>query len=464
MAKPVTTLIKGGIVVLGPAVSVQDVLIEGERIGAVGRLSGAAADVEIDATDLLVLPGAIDAHVHFDDVFMGTVSVHNYYTGTLAAAFGGVTSVIDFSNQIPGEPLIKTLEVKKEAARDQALVDWGVHAVITDAAAEILEEIALLVDAGVPTIKCYMTYKQDGLMMEADKLRHILRRLREAGGMLLVHAEDDEVLQEHLSKTIESGIFAAIGHARSRPAEAEIRAIRSCIKIAEQTDGRVFIVHLACAEGMDLITAARAKGIDIMAETCTHYLVFTEDMLKREDGIKWICSPPLRDKANQDRLWGGLQFGAISMVSSDDAAYSWEAKLMGRERFDRCPNGIAGIEVRLPVLYSEGVVKGRLSLTRLVEVVAAKPANLFGLAPRKGSLAPGADADIVLFDPHAKWTMSRKTLHQACDYCSYEDVEITGKIVKVFSRGELLIDGDRCRGQKGRGQYLHRKLDLSFGP
>ena len=180
MAKPVTTLIKGGIVVLGPAVSVQDVLIEGERIGAVGRLSGAAADVEIDATDLLVLPGAIDAHVHFDDVFMGTVSVHNYYTGTLAAAFGGVTSVIDFSNQIPGEPLIKTLEVKKEAARDQALVDWGVHAVITDAAAEILEEIALLVDAGVPTIKCYMTYKQDGLMMEADKLRHILRRLREA--------------------------------------------------------------------------------------------------------------------------------------------------------------------------------------------------------------------------------------------------------------------------------------------
>jgi dihydropyrimidinase len=206
------------------------------------------------------------------------------------------------------------------------------------------------------------------------------------------------------------------------------------------------------------VAAARAHGVDVQAETCTHYLIFTEDILKREDGIKWICSPPLRDTAIQAALWSGLADGRLALVSSDDAAYSWEAKLLGKGRFDLCPNGIPGIEVRLSLLYSEGVAKGRLTLSRFVELIAAAPARIFGLAPRKGVLQAGSDADIVLFDPAARWTMGLETLHMAADWSAYEGIEITGRIARVLSRGETIVSDGRFQAEKGRGRFLHRSL------
>lgn len=215
---------------------------------------------------------------------------------------------------------------------------------------------------------------------------------------------------------------------------------------------------MSTSKGVELVESAQQKGIDVTAETCIHYLVFTEKELEREDGIKWICSPPLRSKKNQKKLWEGLQDGRVSIVSTDDAAYSWEAKLMGAKRFDKCPNGIPGIEVRLPLLYSEGVVKGRISLERLVELISENPAHIFGLHPQKGTLAPGADADIVLLDPNKKWTMGKNTLHMAADWSAYENIEITGKVEKVFSRGELIVDGNQLLGEKGRGKYIYRKI------
>jgi dihydropyrimidinase len=462
VTKPKTTLIRGGTVVLGQAISQQDVLFQGEHISALGNLSDYKADVTVDAAGLLVLPGAVDPHVHFNDVFMNTISVHDYYTGTLAAAYGGVTSVIDFSNQGPGESLMDTLKNKREEEDGQALVDWGVHPVITQPTPETLDEIPLVIEEGAPSIKCYMTYRDEGLMVEVEDLRRILERLRDAGGMLLIHAEDNDMLEENIPHMINSGLTEPMYHTKSRPPETENKAIRQCIEIARQTGARVFVVHMASADGAELVSTARAEGLDVIAETCTHYLVFTEEMLERDDGLKWICSPPLRDQENQDRLWAALRDGRVSMVTSDDAAYAWEAKLYGVDRFDKCPNGIPGIEPRLNLLYSEGVAKGRLSLPRFVEVIASTPAQLFGLAPQKGSLLPGADADIVLFNPHAKWTMNQRTLHMATDWSAYEDIEITGRIVKVFSRGELIIDGDCCLAEKGRGRYLHRKLDLSI--
>lgn len=461
MKKPGTILINGGTVVSGQTVAQLDVLIQRERISAIGSLPDFKADVEIDAGGLLVLPGAVDTHVHFNDVFMNTISVHDYYTGTLAAAYGGVTSIIDFSNQAPGEPLINTIKTKKDEAEGNAIIDWGVHPVITQPTPETLDEIPHIVEKGAPTIKCYMTYRNEGLMIEDEDLKHILKRLRDAGGMLMVHAEDNDMLEENVPRMIGSGLTQPVYHVRSRPPEVENKAIRRCIQLVRETGGRLFIVHLASADGAELVGAARAEGLDVIAETCTHYLVFTERMLERDDGIKWICSPPLRNKSIQDRLWAALQDGRISMVTSDDAAYSWEAKLMGSDRFDKCPNGIAGIEPRFTVLYSEGVAKKRISLPRFVELVSTTPAALFGLAPQKGSLTPGADADVVLFDPNARWIMNQKTLHMAADYAAYENIDVTGKIVKVFSRGELIIDGDRCLAEKGRGRYLHRKLDLS---
>jgi dihydropyrimidinase len=452
-------LIKGGTVVSDRSVSSGDVLIEGEQIAALGDAAGLTVDVEIDARGLLVLPGAVDSHVHFNDVFMNTISVHDYYTGTLAAAYGGVTSVIDFSNQAKGESLMSTIDTKKKEAKGLALVDWGVHPVITQPTNETLKEIPLVVKAGAPTIKCYMTYRDEGLLIEDHDLKRILTALREAGGMLMVHAEDNEIIETNVPAMIDSGKVDSIYHARSRPVEAENNAIRRCIRMVEETGGKLFVVHMATGDGIEMIKAAQEKGLNVFAETCTHYLMFTDKMLERQDSIKWICSPPLRDQSNQERLWKGLKENIISMVTSDDAAYSWEAKLYGKDRFDLCPNGIPGVEPRLNLLYSEGVVKGRLTLSRWVELISTAPARFFGLAGRKGHLRPGADADIVLFDPEEEWVMNRDSLHMAADWSGYENIKIKGKIKKVFSRGELIIDGDRCLAKKGRGKYLHRLMN-----
>ena len=454
-----STLIRGGTVVLGQSVSQQDLLIHGQRIAAVGNLSGLKADVTLDAGGLLVLPGAVDVHVHYNDPFMSTVSVHDYYTGTLAAAHGGVTTVVDFSNQKHGQPLIDTLDYKREEAGNLPLVDWGIHPCIVDPTPETLAQIPLVVAAGAPTIKCYMTYREDGLYISAEDLKPIAASLAGAGGMLLAHAEDDEIITANISGFVSAGLTSYPYHTKAKPPESENKAISQCIEVSRETGCRVFIVHLSSAAGAELVGMGRAQGVDILAETCTHYLVFTDEMLEREDGLKWICSPPIRDQANQERLWAALRDGRISLVSSDDAAYPWEAKLYGLNRFDLVPNGLPGIEVRLSLLYSEGVAQGRLSLPRLVEVVASTPAQLFGLAPRKGSLMPGADADIVLLDPHVKWTMDLDSLHMATDYAAYDGIEVTGKIRHVYSRGELIIEGDECLAEKGRGRYLHRTLD-----
>ena len=459
MNNSLKTIIKGGTSVIGQTVSQQDILITGEKITAIGDLSYLPnIDQVIDATDLLVLPGAIDTHVHFNDDFMNTTSVHDFYTGTLAAAFGGVTSIIDFSNQLPGESLLDTLNYKIEQAEGKALVDWGVNPVITQPTPETLDQIPLVVERGSPTIKCYLTYRKDGLMIEMWDLRKILTRLRDANGMLLLHAEDNNMLEENIPKLIKAGLTAPFYHAVSRPPEVENKAIEQAIQLVSEVGGRLFIVHLASAKGMEMIAQAKADGFDVKAETCTHYLIFTEKVLEREDGIKWICSPALRNKAIQDDLWSGIQDGRISMVTSDDAAFSWEAKLLGKDRFDKCPNGIPGIEPRLSILYSEGVAKDRISLPRFIELISSKPAELFGLSSQKGSLLPGGDADIVLFDPNKKWNMNQQTLHMAADWSAYENIEVTGKIEKVFSRGELIIDGEICLAKKGRGKYLHRKL------
>lgn len=442
------------------AVASADLLIRGERVEAVGPSLSQAADEVVDATGLLVLPGGVDTHVHFNDVFMGTVSVHDYFTGTRAAAYGGTTSVIDFSNQVPGGSLAKTLDDKRREAEGKALIDWGVHPAVTRSDDDTLAEIPSVVAAGAPTMKCYMTYREDGLLMEDEDLVRIVEPLTESGGMLLLHAEDNDLIEANVPRLIAEGKTSSIYHARSKPEEVETEAIRRIIDLARTTGGRFFIVHLASSGGLELLTAAMSEGLDIRPETCAHYLIFPDSVLERDDGIKWICSPPLRDPETMETLWGAVADGRIRMVTSDDAAYSWDAKLFGKDRFDRCPNGIPGIEPRFSLLYSEGVAKGRLSLPRFVEIVASEPARLFGMAPRKGSLTPGSDADVVLLDPEAEWTMGLDTLHMAADWSAYEGIQVRGKIRKVFSRGELIIDGEDCVGTPGRGRFVHRRLNV----
>jgi dihydropyrimidinase len=353
---------------------------------------------------------------------------------------------------------MSTLKTKRDEAAGKALVDWGVHTVITQPTEATLAEIPEVVAAGAPTIKCYMTYREEGLLIEEPDLRRILIGLRDAGGMLLVHAEDNDLSEAGIARCLENGLTGAIYHTESKPQAVENRAIERAIQLVREVGGKLFIVHLSSAQGLKMVAAARGEGLDVLAETCTHYMLFTEDMLFRDDGLKWICSPPLRDQETQDQLWKGLRDGRLVQVTSDDAAYSWEATQLGRERFDLCPNGMPGVEPRFNLLYSEGVAKDRISLPRFVELVATNPARNFGMYPQKGTLLPGSDADIVLFDPNARWIMGQATSHSSNDWHAYEGIEVTGKIQQVFSRGELIIDGEDCLADSGRGRYLHRRL------
>ena len=303
-----------------------------------------------------------------------------------------------------------------------------------------------------------MTYREEGLLIEQVDLKRILAGLRDAGGMLMVHAEDNDLAEAGVANLLKNGFTDKVYHTESKPQDVETKAIADGIQLVREVGGKLFIVHLASLEGMRLVNAARAEGLDVLAETCMHYLTFTDEMLHREDGLKWICSPPLRDQETQDQLWEGLKDGRLVQVTSDDAAYTWEATQYGNERFDLCPNGMPGIEPRFTMLYSKGVDEGRISLPRFVELVATNPARIFGMYPQKGTLLPGADADIVLFDPAAQWTMGQANSHSSNDWHAYEDIEVTGKVMKVFSRGQLIIDGDECLATRGRGLYIHRKL------
>jgi dihydropyrimidinase len=472
MNEETKTLLKGGTVILGQTVSQQDVLIEGEQITAVGNLSGLQVDNEIDVTDLLVFPGAIDTHIHFNEHNKGQVGVHDYYTGGLAAAFGGTTSVIDFSDQIHGEPLINVLRVKEEQAKGMSIIDWNVHPIVSNVTPELLNEIPEIIDAGMPTFKCFMTYRsltgesavnmysgKKGRFISDEDYKNLSYKLEEFGGMLMVHAEDSTIIDKNVMDMLNKGLTKPIHHAMCRPPESEVNAINRILNVIRKTNGKVFIVHLSSAEGVDVVGSAQGEGLSIFAETCPHFLVFTDEKLKQDDGYKWLGSPPIRDKKAQNKLWQAIKDGRVSMVATDDCAFSLESKLAGADNFDKCPEGMPGIEPRLTLLYSEGVAKGKISLQRLVELTSTTPAKLYGLSPQKGSLNPGSDADIVLFDPNIKWTMNQETLHMASNYTAYENIKVTGKVAKVFSRGELIIDGEECLAEKGRGKFIKCKLD-----
>lgn len=462
-----TLLIRGGTVVTRDAVSKSDVRIEGETIVSVGDLSGTDAQTVVDASGLLVFPGAVDPHVHFNECNKGQKGVHDYLTGGRAAAFGGTTTVVDFGDQIHGEPLLAVLDKKQEEATGKAIVDWNLHPIVNHVTPAVLHEIPAVVRAGLPTIKCFMTFRsltgesavnmysgKPGRIISDDDFVALTARLKEAGGMLMVHAEDSTVIDRLASDKLAAGQTRAIDHALCRPPESEANAVRRIVDIIRRTGGSVYVVHLSSVDGLMSIEAARHEGLQVHAETCPHFLVFTDERLRRDDGYKWLGSPPLRDEATQAELWRGLAVGSISTVATDDCAFSLASKRAGADNFDLCPEGMPGIEPRLTIMYSEGVAKHRISLSRLVELTSTAPAELFGLAPKKGNIAPGCDADIVLFDPSVKWTMGQETLHMASDYSAYEGVEVTGKVVEVFSRGELIVDGEEFLAEPGRGQFV----------
>ncbi|MFQ3620086.1 MAG: dihydropyrimidinase [Spirochaetales bacterium] len=454
-------LIKNGRVVDPNGSQEADLLIVGEKVQAValrGTLPIGEETEVINAEGLLVLPGLIDPHLHFNSPFMGTCTVHGFGTGSVAAAWGGITTVIDFSTQNKGESILKNLEQKEEEAKDSC-IDWSLSGILLDAEPQTLKEIPRLIQEGIPTNKCFTTYKHSGRLMSDEGMLKILEVTASHGGMLMVHCEHDALIDYRVQKALESGKYEPIQHAYTRPVEAERMAVNRVIELVQEVPAPLYLAHISAAASIPLIRTAQEQGLPVYAETCTHYLCLTEEALLKSEGQLFICSPPLRKELDQKALWKALKAGILEIVSSDDAGVPPEDNLrIGAGRFDRVPSGMSGLEARLYILYTEGVAKGRISLEKLVELTATRPAERFGLAPEKGRLVPGADADLVLYDPRPRWTMSATNLHMNTSFCPFEGWTIQGKIHSVFSRGEYLIRNSEFVGRPGRGRRIFRRL------
>lgn len=376
-----------------------------------------------------------------------------------AAAFGGTTTVIDFSTQPKGGSILENLHQKEKEAEGKTYIDWSMHGILLDASSKTLEEIPQLINAGVPSYKCFTTYRHADRMMEDDSILKLLEVTAEAGGILMVHCENDTILDYYLRKEIGRGHFAPIYHARPRPRSAENVSIQRIIDLMKEVRATVYIVHTSTAESVGIIQSARVQGLPIHSETCTHYLTLTEKKLEGENGQFYICSPALRTERDNEALWVGLANGCVETVGSDDAGVSTQDNIrLSQGRFDKVPSGMSGIEPRLAILYTEGVHKGKLDLPTLVSVTSTAAARLFGLYPQKGHLGAGADADLVIYDPEPEWVMSAKNHHMNTDFSPFEGFKIKGKVESVLCRGSFVIKDGALVGKAGHGKRVFRQL------
>jgi dihydropyrimidinase len=412
----------------------------------------------IDAQGKIVLPGLIDMHVHFLDRFMGTVSLHDFFTGTRAAACGGITTIIDFANQKKGGSLHDAVRRKQAEADGQVVIDYGLHAEITDPTPAVIREVPAMIRSGIASFKVYTIYP--GMMVDDGALLDLFEQTATCGGLVIVHAENTFIAERRKEAFLSQGKTGAIYHALSKPNIVEAEAIARVVFLANWRRAPVYIVHMSTLEGCDIIRRCRQRAEPAFAETCTHYLCLTDKVYRKKDGINYIISPPLRQNDDVEGLWNALLDGTISVVSSDDASFSSESKQMGKDRFDRVPNGMAGVEIRLPVLYTEGVGKRGMSLERLAEVTSTNPAKLFGLYPRKGVIQVGADADLVVLDPEKEVRMGMKTTHMMTDFVSVEGLHVKGYPLTTIARGKVIFNDGEFLGQAGDGRFLKRRIGL----
>jgi dihydropyrimidinase len=453
-----TLLIKNGIVVTATDIYEGDVFVDGEKIAAIGSSLKMNADRVIDAKRKYVLPGGIDVHTHLDMPFGGTTSADDFESGTVAAAHGGTTCVVDFAIQYKGQTLHHAWETWMKKAERKAAIDYGFHMIITELTDQVEEEMDALVRQGVTSFKLFMAYPGVFMLDDASIFRALLRTGRN-GGTICMHAENGGVIDVLVKKALAEGKTAPKYHALTRPARAEAEATHRAIALAEIADVPIYIVHLSAAEALEMVTEARDRGLPAFAETCPQYLFLSYDNYEEPgfEGAKYVMSPPLRPKETQERLWRGLAFNDLQAVSTDHCPFCMkEQKVLGKGDFSKIPNGAPGIETRMSLVYDGGVRPGRISLNRFVELTSTSPAKIFGLFPRKGTIAPGSDADIVVFDPEKKVRLSAKTLHMKVDYNPYEGREAVGATDTVISRGRVVIDGGKFVGRAGSGSFIKR--------
>jgi dihydropyrimidinase len=453
----VSVLIKNGTIVTATDRYTGDVFVEGERISMIGASLTVPADRTIDASGKLVFPGGIDVHTHLDMPFGGSKSADDFESGTIAAAFGGTTSIVDFAIQYKGQTLHHAWETWMQKAEGKAAIDYGFHMIVTDLTDQVETEMDALVCQGITSFKLFMAYPGVFMLDDASIFRALLRTGKN-GGTICMHAENGGVIDVLVKKAIAEGKTAPKYHALTRPARAEAEATHRAIALAEIADVPIYIVHLSAAEALEMVTEARDRGLPAYAETCPQYLFLSYDNYEEPgfEGAKYVMSPPLRPKENQDRLWRGLAFNDLQAISTDHCPFCMKEKTLGADDFSKIPNGAPGIETRMSLVYDGGVRTGRISLNRFVELTSTSPAKIFGLFPRKGTIAPGSDADLVVFDPQRTMTLSARTHHMKVDYNPYEGREATGVSETVLSRGNVIIEGGKFVGRAGAGNFLKR--------
>lgn len=469
-------LIKNGRIITATDDYTGDIYIEGEKIVAVGKDlaaklaipgsvgigkavgAGGEAVTVIDATGLLVIPGGIDPHVHLDMPFMGTFSSDTHETGTRAALFGGTTTVIDFVLQTQGHSLKEALTEWQGRATGTAVGDYSFHMAVTDFNDHTRSEIKEMIEKeGISSFKTFMAYK-GALMIDDRQMVALMGEVRQQGGLVTVHATNGDMIDYLVAKHRAEGHRAPIYHYLSQPEVTEAEASGRFADMANYTGCPGYIVHLTCEGALNAVRDATRRDQKIFVETCIQYLLLDASLYEKDfEGAKWVMSPPLREKKDQTTLWAGINQGLVNVVATDHCPFRWEQKLMGQSDFSKIPNGHPAIENRMELLYSEGVHKGRISLNKFVEVACTNPAKIFGMFPRKGTIAPGSDADIVLFDPEQKHVLSASTHHMNVDYSGYEGWELTGKVKTVLLRGKVAIDKNKCLVEKGYGAFIRRE-------
>jgi len=450
-------LIKNGHVVTCESDYLADIYIEDDKIVAIGKNLNYDADKIIDAKDRLVFPGGIDPHVHLDMPFMGTSSSDDYYTGTKAALHGGTTMVIDFILQTQGDTLYNALRTWQEKSKNKAVCDYSYHMAVTDFNDEVAKEVVDFIEKeGITSFKTFMAYK-GALMIDDGQMVQLMKVVKKHGGLVTVHATNGDMIDSLIAKHRSEGKLSPLYHYLSQPEVTEAEASARFADMLHYTGCRGYIVHMTCEGALNAVRRATLRNQKVLVETCSQYLVLDASLYEKDfEGAKWVMSPPLREKKDQVALWSGINQGLIQVVGTDHCPFLWEQKLMGKDDFSKIPNGHPAIEHRMELVFSEGVRSNKISLNKFVEITSTNAAKIFGMYPRKGTIAIGADAYLVIFDPNKSHAISVATHHMNVDYSAYEGWELTGKTETVILRGEVVIENEKCLVDKGFGEFVKR--------
>lgn len=456
MSEEFDLIISNGRVVTATSTQNSDIGVRDGKIAAIETNLPKNSSGIIDASDKLVFPGFIDAHTHMGIPIMNTSSIDDFHSGSVAAAFGGVTTIIDFTIQEESQSLKDSLVARLKKA-ENCHVDFGLHVNVTNVSETRLHEIPSLIAAGIVNFKVFSTYRQAGMMISWPEFKQVLEVVDKNHGLLFLHAEDNDFVETLTEQHIASAKTEPIYHPRSRPAEAEARAITHAAEIAGELDARLYIVHLSSKAGLEAALKAREKGVQLILETCPQYLVLSEEYYLGENGHNWITTPPLRTKEDSEALWQAVVDGLIDIVATDHCPFTLQQKENGKRFFHLTPNGLPGVETLFPLLYTYGVTENRISLEKMVQLLAENPAKIFKLFPKKGTIQVGSDADLVIWNPNVDQVVTAENLHGNADWSPYEGFRISGKLDYTILRGQVLVHGDEFVGNKMESQFCLSK-------